>query len=56
MFTIVKVHQMKRLAAKYNRVKNEAVRLMKSGDLHNYIMKLAEVEKIRSMYMATIKA
>lgn len=55
MLAIMKMNQMKRLATQYNHLRSEAIRLMKAGDLHNYIIKLAEVEKVKNMYLATVK-
>ena len=55
MLAIMKMQQVKRIAAQYNRVRNEAIRLMKAGDLHNYILKLAEVEQVKHNYMNVVK-
>ena len=55
MLAIMKMNQLKKISARYNRLKNEAVRLMRSGDLHSYIIKLAEVEKAKNMYLATVR-
>ena len=55
MLAIMKYRQMQSLATQYAKLKTEARRLMKAGDLHRYIITLSEIEKVKNNYFATAR-
>ncbi|MDX2001307.1 MAG: hypothetical protein SFW35_02685 [Chitinophagales bacterium] len=55
MLALLKLNRLNKLMAQYTSLKNEALQLMQSGDLHNYILKLEQASKVRNMYMNTAK-
>jgi hypothetical protein len=55
MLALLKLNRLKKLMAQYNNLKQEALNLMQNGDLHNYILKLEQAQKVRSMYLNTAK-
>ncbi len=54
MLQLMKIHRLSSLREQYNKVKSEAVNLMRKGDLKNYIVKLAKASKIRNEYIETL--
>jgi len=54
MLQLMKIHRLNSLREQYNKVKTEAVKFMRKGDLKNYISRLAKASKIRNEYIETL--
>lgn len=54
MLQLMKIHRLNSLREQYKKVKAEAMKFMKSGDLKNYIKRLTKASKIQNEYIETL--
>lgn len=54
MLQLMKIHRLNSLRTQYDKVKVESLNFMKSGDLKNYLKKLAQAAKIENEFNETL--
>ena len=54
MLQLMKIHRLNSLKEQYNKVKSDAVKFMKNGDLKNYLKRLTKASKIEREYIETL--
>lgn len=54
MLQLMKIHRLNSLRDQYKKVKAEAVKFMRKGDLKNYLSRLTRANKIEREYLETL--
>jgi len=54
MLELMKIHRLNSLRDQYKKVKAEAMKFMKTGDLKNYLKRLTKASKIQNEYLETL--